>query len=522
MDFDIKIAVESLANEKGLSENEVREAIQIALSQATRRQSREHADFEVVINPDMDSYETFRVWHVADPDDPETLIQPARETQLRNKPEEPAIFNPEVHLTLAQAHEKDTNLQIGDVWREPWQSVPWGRREAQQAKGIITQMVRAAERKRVEHEYVSRVGQLVRGKVVRMGRDAVVLDLGLGTEAVLPRKNMLPRENVRIDSSIRAILEKVDPLNRGPQLILNRTSPDMLRRLLELEVPEVGDGVIEVVNLVREPGIRAKVSVRSDHQRVDAVGACVGMRGSRIQNISNEIGGENVDVTLWDENPVQWVLNAMKPAPIEEVVLDEPNHSLDLIVKEDKYGTASGRDGVNIRLVSRLTGWNLNLMTQVEYEEKRLSEIETVVNRFVQALSVDEELATVLAEEGFTTIEELAYTPESEYLTIGFDEELATELKSRAQTARVHEIATGASADGTAIPADDLRDMEGMTEAFAYKLAAGGVVTMEDLANLSIDDLQEIDPTIGDERAGALILKAREPWFADEEADANE
>ena len=517
MDFDIKIAVESLANEKGLSESEVKEAIQIALGQATRRQSREHADFEVIINPSMDGYETFRVWYVADPDDPDTLTQPIKETQIRNRTELPPVFNPELHLTLDQAHDKDPSLQIGDIWREPWKSVPWGRREAQQAKGIITQMVRTAERKRVEQEYASKVGQLVRGKVTRMGRDAVVLDLGIGTEAVLPRKNMLPRENVRIESSIRAILEKVDPLNRGPQLILNRSSTDMLRRLLELEVPEVGDGVIEVVNLVREPGIRAKVSVTSENPRVDAVGACVGMRGSRIQNISNEIGGENVDVTLWDANPVQWVLNAMKPAPIEEVVLDEANHSMDLIVKEEKYGTASGRDGVNIRLVSRLTGWNLNLLTQDQYEEKRLTEVEAIVNRFVQALSVDEELATLLAEEGFTTIEELAYAPESEYLAIGFDEDLATELKSRAQTARVHEIATGASADGTAIPADDLRDMEGMTEGFAYKLASNGVVTMEDLANLSIDDLQDIDPMISDERAGKLILKAREPWYTDDE-----
>ena len=523
MDFDIKVAVELLAAEKGLAEAEVKEAIQAALAQATRRQSREIADFEVVIHPAMDGFETFRVWHVVDPDDPETIPEPKNETSpspTTKKTDIPVEFNSQLHLTVEEAKAKDASLELGDVWREPWDSVPFGRREAQQAKGIITQMVRAAERKRVENEYASRVGQLVRGKVTRMGRDAVVLDLGLGTEAVLPRSNMLPREMVRVDSSIRAILEEVDPQNRGPQLILNRKSSDMLRRLMELEIPEVGQGDVEIVELVRQPGIRAKVSVMSNRPRLNAVSTCIGMQGSRIQNISNEIGGENVDVSLFDDNPLQWVVNAMKPAEIEEVVVDEPNHAMDLIVKEDKYGTASGKDGVNVRLVSLLTGWTLNLMTQEEFDEKRAAEVQAVVNRFQQALSVDEELATVLADVGFSKVEELVELPESEFLTMGFDEDMTAELKTRAQNARIEELATGASADGVAIPADDLRDMVEMTEAFAYKLAANDVVTMEDLANLSIDELQEIEPSISYDRASDLIMAARAPWFQDEDEQA--
>ncbi|MCY4656475.1 MAG: transcription termination factor NusA [Gammaproteobacteria bacterium] len=519
MDFNIKIAVESLANEKGLAEGEVKEAIQIALGQATKRQSREIADFQVVINPAMDDYKTYRIWHVVDPNDQEMLQATVADSHQRLRNDVPVEFNSDLHLTLEEAQKKDPALQLGDVWREPHPSVPWGRREAVQAKGIITQMVRTAGRKREEEEYADRTGQLVRGKVSRMGRDAVILDLGMGTEAVLPRTNMLPREMVRVDSHIRAVLEEVDPQNRGPQLILNRQSPDMLRRLMELEIPEVGQGDIEIVALVREPGIRAKVSVLSRRPRLNAVSTCIGMQGSRIQNISQEIGGENVDVSLWDENPLQWVANAMKPADIDEVIPDEANQSMDLIVKEDRYGTASGRDGVNIRLVSRLTGWNLNLMTHEEYEEKRLSELKTIVNRFVQALDVEEEIAQYLVELGFTTVEELVSTAEEFLVQSGFDEETAVELKNRAQNARIEEIATGASADGIVIPANDLRELEGMTEVLAYNLASRGVVTMEDLANLSIEELQDIEDTVSDERAEKLIMKAREPWFQDEAAD---
>ena len=655
MEFNIKLAVESLANEKGLVEDEVKEAIQIALSQATRRQHMLDADFEVRINDSMDSYETFRVWHIVDPEDVDSLQVSQPEIPGRFEEVEVAEFNPNRHLTLEEAqtrlteaterfakaddeltsvrsqfdstelkntelqkqvreakaeankvkrklarNEKQdepkqdvidelttefqmleqahasavqaleehsdalekaqvqlsrtqrswdqvqekktflkvdeftrkpwpvaTEVQIGSTLLEPWKSVEWGRREAQQAKGIITQMVRQAERKRIEDEYANSVGQLIRGTVTRMGRDAIILDVKGGperggAEAVLPRSKMLPREILHVGTQVRAILEEVDPNNRGPQLILNRTGEDMLKELMRTEIPEVQEGTIEVVKLVREPGIRAKVAVRSRNNRVDAVGACVGMRGSRIQNVSNEIGGENVDVAEYNADPLQMVVNAMRPAPIEDVLIDEGNQSMDVIVKEDKYGTASGRDGINIRLVGRLTGWNLNLMTQVEYEEKRSTEVEVATKRFSMALGVDEELAKFLAEQNFTTVEELAFTTDQEYEELGFDLEAANQLQQLAREARVREVATGAAADGTAIPAADLLGMTNMKEELAYKLAASGVVTMEDLANLSIDELLDVEPQLNEDDAGEMIMTARKPWFASDDEEAGE
>lgn len=530
MDFDIRVAVESLANEKGLAVTEVKDAIQTALAMTTRQQATGNAVFDVEINAEMDDYKTFRVWYVVDPEDPETLTIPMIETrETEDEPERITEFDEDVHLTLADAKAKDEELTIGDKWREPWKSVKMGRREAQQAKQIINQKVRAAERKRIEEEYSDKVGMLLRGKVVRSGRDASVLDLGAGTEAVLPKRNLLPRENIRIESSVRAVLEKVDPNNRGPQLILNRTSEAMLERLLETEVPEIQDGTIRVVRLVRQPGVRAKVAVTTSNSRVDAVGACVGMRGSRIQSISNEIGGENVDVCLWDDDPVSLVHNAMRPAIIQDIFPDPRTNTMDIVVAEENIATALGREGVNVNLASRLAGWSLNLVTRQQLEQKLLEEVGTTTDKFMASLGFDEDqrpIAELLAENGFRTLDELSYATVEEYLEIdGFHEELATSIQMLAQEARIKELTTGESADGNALPDQSVIEFDGITEAMAYEIAAQGATTLNDIAELAAYELQELCPSLSEYAAQDLISRVRDyVWFAegDDGADSEE
>ena len=514
---DIRVAVESVSNEKGVSEQVVFGAIETALAAATKRRARVDAEFRVSINWDADDYETFRVWHVVDPSE---MRMQGEDLMLTDESEdiEKPVFNPDMHLTPEQAHDRDQSLNIGDTWEEPWKSVAMGRIVAQTARQVIFQKVREAERERVAREYRPQIGNLVSGKVSRTGRDSVIVDLGNNAEGILLREHLIPREILKIDSRVRAYLLDVNPDNKGPQLILTRTSPEMLTELFKREIPEIAENVIEIRAAARDPGERAKIAVSTNDRRIDAVGACVGMRGSRVQNISNEIANERVDVIIWDDDPAQLVINAMSPAEIEEIDVDEDLHTMDLVVKEENASQAIGKNGQNVRLASELTGWTLNILKEEEAEEKKLKELELYVNRFVTALAVDEEVAQILVEEGFNTVEEIAYVPTAELLAIeGFDGEIVEELRERAKDTLLTEAITGESADGTAVPSEELRNMRGMDELLARQLAAGGVVSVEDLADLSIIELQEIDASISDQRAGQLILTAREPWFAEEE-----
>ena len=495
---EVLMVVDSVSAEKGVSKEVIFGAIESALAMATKKKSRDNAEFRVAIDRESGNYETFRCWRVLDPD---------REL------EEEEEINPDAELSPDEAREKDANLDIGDVYEVPVDSVEFGRIAAQTAKQVIFQKVREAERAQVYEEYLPRVSELVSGTVKKTSRDNVIVDLGNNAEAILLREFLIPRETFRIGERVRSLLLEVRPEARGPQLILSRTSPRMLIELFKIEVPEIAEDVIEIRSAARDPGSRAKVAVRTNDGRIDAVGACVGMRGSRVQAVSGELAGEKIDVVLWDENPAQLAINAMSPAEVQSIVVDEETRTMDIAVAEDNLAQAIGRGGQNVRLASELTGWNLKVMTEEDAAQKQQEEALGYIENFKAALSVDEDVATILVEEGFTTVDEVAYVPIEELRSIeGFDEDLVEELRNRAKDALLSKEIGGGQP-----PAEDLLGMEGMTEELATKLAAGGVVTMEDLAELAIADLLEIDESIGDERAGELIMAARAPWFEDDD-----
>ena len=409
---------------------------------------------------------------------------------------------------------------LGDVIEEQVESVAFGRIAAQTAKQVIVQKVREAERAQVVEAYESRVNELVSGTVKKLGRDSVIVDLGNNAEGILTREHLIPREIFRIGDRLRAMLVEIRPDNRGPQLILSRTARSMLVELFKVEVPEISEDVIQILGAARDPGSRAKIAVKTNDGRIDPVGACVGMRGSRVQAVSGELAGERIDIVLWDDNPAQLTINAMAPAEVASIVLDEETHAMDIAVTEENLAQAIGRGGQNVRLASDLCGWSLNIMTEEEAAEKLEAESSKFIADFMDALSVDEDVAAVLVEEGFTTLEEIAYVPLEEIVAIeGFDEEIVDELRNRAKDALLTRAIASEEALGDNRPADDLLEMEGMDRDLAFKLAAHEVITMEDLAELAVPELLEIDADLGDEKAAALILKAREPWFA-EEAEA--
>ena len=392
-------------------------------------------------------------------------------------------------------------------------SVEFGRIAAQTAKQVIVQKVREAERAQVVEAYSGRVGELINGQVKRVTREAVIVDLGNNAEAILPREDWVPRELFRVGDRVRALLHEIRPEARGPQLVLTRTSSSVLIELFKIEVPEIADGVIEILAAARDPGSRAKIAVKTNDGRIDPVGACVGMRGSRVQAVSGELGNERIDIVLWDDNVAQLAINAMAPAEVASIVVDEETQSMDIAVSEDNLAQAIGRGGQNVRLASELTGWALNIMTEEEASEKQEEEAGQIVTNFMEQLDVDEDVAVVLLEEGFTTLEEIAYVPLDEMLAIeGFDQEIVEELRSRARNV----LTTQALADeATRIaeePHEDLLSMEGMTTKLAYDLAAIGIVSMEDLAEQAVDDLMDIE-SMTEELAGEIIMTARAPWF---------
>ncbi|HUJ24813.1 MAG TPA: transcription termination factor NusA, partial [Myxococcales bacterium] len=410
----------------------------------------------------------------------------------------------------------DPKAEIGGFVEVPITAETFGRIDAQTAKQVIVQKVREAERAQVVDAYKHRVGELVTGLVKRVDRSGVILDLGGNAEALVGREDMIPRENVRSGDRLRGYLREVRSEVRGPQLFVSRTAPALLIALFKLEVPEAGEGLIEIVAAARDPGSRAKIAVKTNDPRIDPIGACVGMRGSRVQAVSNELAGERIDIILWDENPAQFVINAMSPAEVKSIVVDEDTHSIDIAVAEEGLSQAIGRGGQNVRLASQLTGWELNVMSESQAEAKSESEAEALKVAFMEQLDVDEEVANILVQEGFSSIEEIAYVPVSELMNIEeFDEEIVEELRRRARDVLLTRAI--AQEETQTEPAEDLLGLKGMDRALAYRLAERGVVTREDLAEQSVDELLDVEG-MDEQRASELIMTAREPWFAEQHA----
>lgn len=506
MSKEILSVVESVSLEKGVPKEVIFGAMESALAVATKKKYGEDAEFRVAIDRDSGEYETFRTWDVVDFDNLE-------------EDEEP---NPGAQYSVEDAREIKADAQLGDVLEAQVESVEFGRIAAQTAKQVIVQKVREAERAQVVEVYESRMNELLSGTVKKLGRDSVIVDLGNNAEAILTREHLIPREVFRVGDRLRAMLVEIRPDNRGPQLVLSRTAPSMLIELFKVEVPEIAEDVIQILGAARDPGSRAKIAVQTNDGRIDPVGACVGMRGSRVQAVSGELAGERIDIVLWDENPAQLTINAMAPAEVASIVLDEETHSMDIAVTESNLAQAIGRGGQNVRLASDLCGWSLNIMTEEEAAQKLEEEASKFVDEFIEYLAVDDDVAEVLVEEGFTTLEEVAYVPMEEMLAIeGFDEEIVNELRNRAKDALLTKAIASEEAFGDAKPADDLLEMRTMTRELAFQLANNEVVTMEDLAELAVPELLDIVPDLSEDEAAQLIMIAREPWFAEaEEADA--
>jgi N utilization substance protein A len=493
MSKEILMVVDAVSNEKGVSRGVIFEAIESALATAAKKlNDNEEIDCRVSVDRETGDYETFRVWTVVE--DEEFL-------------EEASQF------TLEQAGEKDKSLAIGDTYEEKIDNVEFGRIAAQTAKQVIVQKVREAEREIVIGDYQDRVGELVAGTVKKVTRDNVIVDLGNNAEALLPRDQMIPRETFRISDRLRALLVDVRSEQRGPQLFLSRTSPDMLIELFKIEVPEIAEEVIEIKAAARDPGSRAKIVVSTNDGRIDPVGACVGMRGSRVQVVSNELANERIDIILWDDNPAQLVINSMAPAEVASIIVDEDSHTMDIAVEEENLAQAIGRNGQNVRLSSALTGWAINVMSEEDAAAKQQQEASTFIEMFMEKLDVDEEVSEVLVQEGFTSLEEIAYVPLEEILAIeGFDEEIANELRNRAKDALLTQAIASEEDLSSANIADDLLSMEGMDDALALQLSKKSILSMEDLAEQAIDELMDIEG-MDEERAGKLIMTARAPWF---------
>lgn len=489
MTKEILMVVDSVSNEKGVSREVIFQALEQALVAATKKKyNTDEIDLRVAIDRKTGEYDTFRRWTVVADEDHEI----------------PA-------MQLAISDVEPEGMALGDVREEQVPSIEFGRIAAQTAKQVIVQKVREAERALVVDAYRHRVGEILSGIVKKTTRDGLVLDLGGNAEAYLAREEMLPRESFRIGERVRAVLHAVNAEGRGSQLLVSRTRPEMIIELFRIEVPEIGEEIIEIKGAARDPGVRAKISVKTNDQRIDPQGACIGMRGARVQAVSGELAGERVDIVLWDDNPAQYVINALQPAEVASIVIDEDAHSMDVAVEEEQLAMAIGRGGQNIRLASELTGWRLNVMTVSDAQAKHETEAQQYIEVFMRDLDVDEDIASILVNEGFTSLEEVAYVPLEEMLGIEeFDEDIVNALRQRAKDALLTKALV--SEENSSEPAEDLLNMEGMTRKLAFDLAARGIVTMEDLAEQAIDDIADIDD-LDEEKAAQLIMKAREPWF---------
>ena len=498
MGNEVLLIVDAVSREKGVDKEIIFQALEAALATATRKRHKGDIDARVAIHRDNGAYDTFRRWEII-PDETEIVEFPDRQ------------------IKLSEARQDHPEIQVGDFIESPLEPVEFGRIAAQAAKQVIMQKVREAEREQIVNLYKDRQGEMVTGVVKRLERGDAIVDLG-NAEALLSKNTMIPREGLRPGDRIRALLEEVKSVPRGPQLFLSRVAPKLLVELFKLEVPEAGEGLITIHAASRDPGLRAKIAVSSSDARIDPIGACVGMRGSRVQSVSNELGGERVDIILWSDNPAQFVINSLAPAEVQSIVVDEEVHSMDVIVDEKQLSQAIGRSGQNVRLASDLTGWELNIMTEQSAQEKGASEAENAKKLFMEQLAVDENVATVLVQEGFTNLDEVAYVPKQELLAVEeFDEELVDELRNRARDLLLTKAIAQEEKISLAEPAQDLLEMQGMDENTAHLLAARGIKTMEELAEQAVDDLLEIDG-MTDERARELIMTARAPWFEGKQA----
>lgn len=488
MSREILLLVDALAHEKNVAKTVIFTALELALASATKKRFTEDADVRVEINRDNGEYHSFRRWQVV---------------------EDEVLENPDAQITLED--ERAQGLALGDYIEEPLESVEFGRIGAQAAKQVILQKVREAEREQILDDFLARKEHLVTGVIKRMEKGNAIIEVGR-LESILPREQMILKENLRVGDRVRAYLSRIERGGRGPQLILSRIAPEFLIKLFELEVPEIEEGLLEIKSAARDPGLRSKIAVKSNDQRLDPVGTCVGMRGSRVQAVTGELAGERVDIVLWSMEPAQFVINAMAPAEVSGIVVDEDAHSMDVIVDEEQLAQAIGRNGQNVRLASDLTGWTLNILTEEEAAKKNEEEHSNILQLFVEKLDVDEEVADILVQEGFSTLEEIAYVPLAEMSEIeAFDEDTINELRKRARAALLTEAIAKEEKVGEA--SEDLLQMEGMDDATARTLAGKGVATMDDLADLAVDDL--VDLTGMDvERAKQLIMTARAPWFA--------
>ncbi|MBA2689940.1 MAG: transcription termination/antitermination protein NusA [Burkholderiales bacterium] len=491
MSREVLLLVDALAREKNVDRDIVVAALEMALASATKKRfTDEEADVRVDIDQATGEHSAFRRWLVVEDDN---------------------LDDPAYQIQITQAHKKHSDVQLGDFIEEPLPPIEFGRIGAQAAKQVILQKIRDAEREKILSDFLEREEFLVTGSIKRMERGNAIIESGR-IEAQLPREQMIPKENLRIGDRVRAYLMKVDRNARGPQLILSRVSPEFLSKLFELEVPEIEEGLLEIRAAARDPGARAKIAVKSNDPRIDPVGTCVGMRGSRVQAVTSELAGERVDIILWSADPAQFVINALAPAEVSSIVVDEERHSMDVVVDEEQLAQAIGRGGQNVRLASELTGWELNIMTVDQAKEKSSEESGKLRELFMQRLDVDEEVADILIQEGFSTLEEVAYVPLNEMLEIeAFDEDTVNELRRRSRDALLTEAI--ASEEKVENAAEDLLTMEGMDNQTARLLASKGVATMEDLAELAVDDLTEITG-MDIERAKKLIMTARAPWFA--------
>ena len=494
---EILMVVDAVSREKSVERDVIFQALEAALATATRKRHKEDIDARVAIHRKTGEYDTFRRWQIVADDAP--------------------IEFPERQITLSEARKHNPEAEVDGFIEQPLEPVQFGRIAAQAAKQVIVQKVREAEREQIVTQFKQRQGDLVTGVVKRLERGDAILELGTA-EALLPKAAMIPRENLRPGDRIRAYLEDVYSTPRGPQLFLSRTAPQLLIELFKLEVPEAGEGLIEIRAAARDPGLRAKIAVNSKDPRIDPIGACVGMRGSRVQSVSNELGGERVDIIQWAADPAQFVINALAPAEVLSIVVDEELHSMDVIVDEPKLSQAIGRSGQNVRLASELTGWELNIMTEETASAKGATEAATAVKTFMDQLGVDENVANILVQEGFTTLDEVAYVPKQEMATIEeFDEQLIEELRNRARDVLLTKAITLEEKIDMAEPSRDLLEVPGMDEHTARLLASHAIKTMEDLAEQSVDELLDIEG-FDEERAKQLIMAARAPWFAKPEA----
>ncbi len=493
MSREILLLVDALAREKNVNRDTVFGALELALASATKKRFAEDVDVRVAIDRNTGSYEAFRRWHVVPDDTPE--------------------WNTAQMLSLEEAQDRKPDAKMDEYLEQPIENVPFGRIGAQTAKQVILQRIRDAEREQILNDFLSRGNELVTGTVKRMERGSAIVESGR-LEALLPREHMIPKENLRVGDRVRAWVMKIDRGARGPQLVLSRTAPQFIMKLFELEVPEIEEKLLEIKSAARDPGIRAKIAVHTTDRRIDPIGTCVGMRGSRVQAVTQELAGERVDIVLWSADPATFVIGALAPAEVSSILVDEEKHAMDVVVDEENLAIAIGRSGQNVRLASELTGWTINLMTEEESTKKQAEESTRVKKLFMERLDVDEEVADILIQEGFSTLEEVAYVPINEMMEIdAFDENTVNELRSRARNALlVQAIASEESIDGID---QSMLQLEGMDNQLAGKLAAKGVKTRDDLADLAVDELAEMTG-VDEERAKKLIMAARAHWFASE------